>query len=120
MDVVRIPLVLGQQIAVPLISEHDVFGTVDCSLYIGQTQLTEASLEIGLLLVLLHTFKAGGEGGVDVPEIAIHIGQLSIAAALMEDHPKIEAQVAVAPLIGDCLWLCLRIIPLVSLLWRGI
>lgn len=38
-----------------------------------------------------------------MPEIAVHIGQLSIAAALMEDHPKIEAQVAVAPLIGDCL-----------------
>ena len=101
MDVVRIPLVLGQRIAVPLISEHDVFGTVDCSLYIGQTQFTEASLEIGLFLVLLHAFKDGGEGGVEVPEIAVHIGQLSIAAALMEDHPKIEAQVAVAPLIGD-------------------
>ena len=101
MNVIAIALKLREMISVYFVPLHDCLCSGDCSKYFGESQLSKTMLEIGFFLVFLHTFKLGFKSSVDVAKVAIHAVQLRIAVLLMQDHPKIEAQVAVTPFVND-------------------
>ena len=101
MNVVFISLELSQRIAISFVSLHDGSRSIDSRKNFRQRELSKATLEIVLFFVFFHALELLTERSVDVVEISSYIGQLCITVLLVQNHPEVETQIAVAPIVGD-------------------
>ena len=103
-QVVLIALELRQEISISFVSLHDVFRSFNSRENFRKGKLCKAMLEIIFFLVFFHALELLTESAIDVIEISANVSHLCITALLVQNHPKVEAQIAVTPFIDDRLF----------------